>query len=380
MSRSECKFFQKNLFVFSSVTSAMSAPPIKSASAPVGKQSSENWLNPACRTRVTCHEITWVDGDAFNYMQAGGGLYFHSIPRSGTMPHSHDFVEVLLVSNGGLRHRVNENMERAAHSAAATQMHRADDTSAATHRAAHSAAATNTHSAAATLEAGDICFLRPDDFHSFAPDDSHAKVEILMFDFDAAFLKSLGAYFGDGAFLRRYDTPALPPVFRLDTAALSSLYTKLLRFNSPAGNDPSSAAIKTKALICDLFSKFFADDPAPPGGVERIPRWLEVLCTAMSTKENFTEGLPRLCALAYRSPGHVCKAFRKHLGKSPTEFINDLRLNHAAWQLADTNTDILEIANDLNFQSLSRFYALFRKKYGVAPAAYRRMHSPEKQF
>ena len=314
---------------------------------PAQKQISENWLNPICRTRVTCHEITWVDGDTFKYMQAGGGLYFHNIPRSGTMPHSHDFVEVLLVSSGGLCHRINSETQK--------------------------------------LEAGDICFLRPDDTHNFAPDESHAKVEILMFDFDAVFLQALCAYFGDDAFLRRTNSPALPHVFRMDAAALSSLYNKLLRFNSPnsvadtvAGG--SSTAIRAKALVCELYSKFFANDPSPPGGAERIPRWLEVLCNAMSAKENFTEGLPRLCALAYRSSGHVCKAFRKHLGKSPTEFINELRLNHAAWQLADTNTDILEIANDLNFQSLSRFYALFRKKYGVTPAAYRRMHSPERQF
>ena len=311
------------------------------------RQISENWLNPACRARVTCHEISWSDGEEFNFMQAGGGLYFHNIPRSGTMPHAHDFAEVLLVSNGGLRHRVNiETADGDVHPPL-------------------------------FLQAGDICFLRADDSHSFAPDDIHAKVEILMFDFDAAFLKSLGGYFGDDSFLRRLNGPEFPPVFRLDAAALSSLYNKLLRFNSPSAR---GTAIKTKALICDLFAKFFAEDPAPPEGVERIPRWLETLCAAMGAKENFTEGLPRLCALAYRSPGHVCKAFRKHLGKSPTEFVNELRLNHAAWQLADTNTDILEIANDLNFQSLSRFYALFRKKYGVAPAAYRRMHSPERQF
>ena len=273
-------------------------------------------------------------------MQAGGGLYFHSIPRSGTMPHSHDFIEILLVSNGALRHRVN--------------------------------------SEEIPLETGDICFLRQDDTHSFAPGGEHPKTEILMFDFDAAFIQSLSAFFGDDSFLRRFDSPPLPPVFRLDSAALSSFYNKLLRFNSSAAS--ASAAIKTKAFVCELFAKFFAQDSAPPGGVERIPRWLEVLCNTMSAKENFTEGLARLNTLAYRSPGHVCKAFRKHLGKSPTEFVNELRINHAAWQLADTNTDILEIANDLNFQSLSRFYALFRKKYGVSPAAYRRMHSPERQF
>ena len=317
-------------------------------SAIKNKQLGENWLDPTSRARITCHEITWCDGDAFNYMQAGGGLYFHNIPRSGTMPHSHEFIEVLLVSGGGLLHRVN------------------GDT--------------------LPLETGDICFLRPDDTHSYAPDGEHGKTEILMLDFDTELPRALARYFGDDAVLRRMNTPALPPVFKMDAAALSSLYYKLLRLNSPgsvaanSGEGAPSINVKMKTLVCELFAKFFAEDIAPPDGALRIPRWLEVLCAQMSAKENFAAGFPRLCKLAYRTPGHICKAFRKYLHKSPTEFINELRLNHAAWQLADTNTDILEIAQDLNFQSLSRFYALFRKKYGVPPAAYRRMHSPERQF
>ena len=301
-----------------------------------GKQISENWLNPVTRARITCHEITWAGGDAFNYLQAGGGLYFHSIPRSGTMPHSHDFVEVLLVSVGGLVHRVNSEIQR--------------------------------------LEAGDICFLRPDDAHSFEPDGEHAKVEILMFDFDIELPLALSRYFGDDEVFRRMSAPALPLVFRMDAAALSSLYNKLLKLNSSGAN-----SIKFRALICELFAKFFGDDMALSEAMRR-PRWLESLCAAMSSKENLSGGLPRLHKLAYRTPGHVCKAFRQYLGKSPTEFVNDLRMSHAAWRLADSGDEIVEIAQELGFQSLSRFYALFRKKYGASPAKYRQMHSPERQF
>jgi AraC family cel operon transcriptional repressor len=84
--------------------------------------------------------------------------------------------------------------------------------------------------------------------------------------------------------------------------------------------------------------------------------------------------------LAGRTPGHLCKVFRKHLRKTPTDYINELRINHAASMLADTHDEIVAIADELNFQSLSRFYSLFRKTYGISPAAYRRLHLNNKHF
>jgi AraC family cel operon transcriptional repressor len=84
--------------------------------------------------------------------------------------------------------------------------------------------------------------------------------------------------------------------------------------------------------------------------------------------------------LACRTPGHLCKSFRKYLGKTPTDFVNELRINHAAKLLSDSQQDILEIADAMNFQSLSRFYCLFRRQYGVSPGAYRRLHAGEKRL
>ena len=75
--------------------------------------------------------------------------------------------------------------------------------------------------------------------------------------------------------------------------------------------------------------------------------------------------------LACCTPEHLCKSFRRYLDKSPTEFINELRINYAARLLADSNEEIGAISYDLNFQSLSRFYHLFKKYYGISPARYR---------
>ena len=96
------------------------------------RQKAEGWLDPALKARISCHEVKWTAGGDFQYIQAGGDLYFHRVPQTGTMLHSHDFAEILLVTGGCLTHQVNGDRQR--------------------------------------LEPGSLCFLRPDDLHGFAPD------------------------------------------------------------------------------------------------------------------------------------------------------------------------------------------------------------------
>jgi AraC family cel operon transcriptional repressor len=304
------------------------------------KQSSENWLEPVSKSRITCHNITWTSSSKFQCIQTANDIYFDQIPVSGTMLHSHDFLEVLLVNNGGMTHCVNGERQH--------------------------------------LTAGDVCFLRPDDIHGYAPDPEFEQVEVVMLDFDLELSLALSIYLGDDGFLHRMTASVLPACFKLDPAHAMALYERLLKLNTPA-NTAQTRRIKIKILLGDLYAKFFVDD-ANLLMESQVPSWLETLCAAMRKRENFLGGIPRMQKLAGRTPGHLCKVFRKHLRKTPTDYINELRINHAASMLADTHDEIVAIADELNFQSLSRFYSLFRKTYGISPAAYRRLHLNNKHF
>ena len=129
--------------------------------------------------------------------------------------------------------------------------------------------------------------------------------------------------------------------------------------------------IRFKVILVELFTRFFlAPDNAEHAS--RAPEWLDTLCELMRKPENFSPGLHRMQQLSGYTPEHLCKVFRKYLDKSPTEYVNELRINHAARLLADTDEPIASISYRLNFQSLSRFYHLFRKQYACTPAEYRR--------
>ena len=304
------------------------------------RQKTEGWLDPILKGRISCHEITWTNENRFHFMQTGGDLYFHRVPQTGTLPHCHDFSEIILVNSGGLHHKINGERQK--------------------------------------LRAGNIIFLRPDDIHCFLPDEDFPQTEIVLLDFDLELFLNLSIYLENDSFLQQLTAPVLPPQFLLDPAETSHLYSRLLKLNSPAVS-PQLRKIKLKILLGELYSRFFIDEVNLLREAQ-VPDWLDNLCAIMRKEENFRGGVERMQQLACRTPGHLCKSFQKYLRKTPTDFVNELRISHAARLLADSSEDIIQIADRLNFKSLSRFYHLFKSHYGLSPAAYRKLHAAERKF
>jgi len=57
----------------------------------------------------------------------------------------------------------------------------------------------------------------------------------------------------------------------------------------------------------------------------------------MNHPENLRSGLKSMLSLAPCTQEHLCKCFRKYLGVSPTEFINEQRIKTAAKQIVETD-------------------------------------------
>ena len=55
---------------------------------------------------------------------------------------------------------------------------------------------------------------------------------------------------------------------------------------------------------------------------------------------------------------------------SPRDFIEDIRLRHAAQMLLDGTHRVSEIADELGFSSAKYFTIRFKKRFGVPPSSY----------
>ena len=69
---------------------------------------------------------------------------------------------------------------------------------------------------------------------------------------------------------------------------------------------------------------------------------------------------------------YFSRRFKRETGLSPSEFIRRKRLQRAANLIRTTDMDIRQIAQRLQFSSLSYFSDLFHRYFGVSPRAYRK--------
>jgi AraC-like DNA-binding protein/effector-binding domain-containing protein len=91
---------------------------------------------------------------------------------------------------------------------------------------------------------------------------------------------------------------------------------------------------------------------------------------ASGLNQNVT--LKKLAAAMDRSLFHAHRTLRATLGETPKQFTLRLRLDRAAGALVSSRSSILDIALECGFESHEAFCRAFRKRFRIAPGAYRR--------
>jgi AraC family transcriptional regulator len=88
-----------------------------------------------------------------------------------------------------------------------------------------------------------------------------------------------------------------------------------------------------------------------------------------SIERNFT--VADLAAVACMSPAHFARSFKATSGRSPHQFVSQMRLELAKRMLADRNRSVSDIALSTGYSSQSNFSRAFRDATGMTPSAYR---------
>lgn len=110
-----------------------------------------------------------------------------------------------------------------------------------------------------------------------------------------------------------------------------------------------------------------AEHPDP-----EVSRWMRAL------EQPDPPSLEVLADEAGLSPSHVQRRFSAAVGCSPLQYATRWKLDAVAGRLAGgTTAPIIEVAAEYGFNDMKHFRTLFRRRYGVAPSAYRRNPPPE---
>jgi len=251
-------------------------------------------------------------------------------------PHYHDYYEIFLVTKGRCSHTVNGTEH--------------------------------------FLEEGQLVFIRDRDAHLYRSINGE-YFEFINLAFSKETFTEMTAFLGSDTLFQSLVQSPLPPMVQLSAREQERLFNAF----SDAVSDRKDEIIKFKirALLVQIFSEcflYFRPEET------RIPIWLDTAFTQMQKPWNFTQGLSRLYAITGKSPAYLARCFRKYYGTTPTEYINDLRLNYCASLLLCSNLSVTDICMECGFENLSWFYEVFQRKFGIAPSQYRKQNQKQQAF
>ena len=248
--------------------------------------------------------------------------------RPPVLEHYHDFFELLLIEQGEVFHWINGVEE--------------------------------------VLKPGQLVFIRPQDCHALqAAAGTGARILNVMFRPETA--AHLQVRYADEMSARFFwQRGHLPATLRLHGSqrerAVNAMLTLQTSHRSLARIEHFLLSVMTHVLdVGDVVD-------------DRAPAWLLSACRAAREPRVFRQGAAGFLDAAGRSQEHVCRQARRHLGLSPTQYVNRIRIQHAAMLLSATDRPLADLATDCGFENLSYFHRLFRDQYGTTPKKYRSRH------
>ena len=234
---------------------------------------------------------------------AGAGEFFHFArkllePRRPKFLHQHDYHEVFLVTRGATEHWTVDGVNR--------------------------------------LEKGSLVFVRPDDRHAVQAVRGELN-EIVNVAFRSEIADHLGdRYAADlgGRFF--WHDRARPDVFPLT----GPQFERAANLSSELQTSRNSLAAIEEYLLA-LMTRVVDHRAATD---ESIPGWLVAATAAAKRPEVFREGAAGFVKAAGKGHEHVCRVARKHLGVSPSAYVNKIRMEYAALMLSGSDLSINDIS------------------------------------
>ncbi|WP_461226232.1 response regulator transcription factor [Lacticaseibacillus suihuaensis] len=145
---------------------------------------------------------------------------------------------------------------------------------------------------------------------------------------------------------------ALHPSYELTSASFGRIN------NAATVADLTTVLLETAAAMSQAAQKRYSRNVT------------EVLAIIQSRfKEPLTLG--EIAGELHLSPVYLGQQFKKEVGQTVAQYLNDYRINQAIQLLERTEMDVNEIAHEVGYQTASYFFKTFKKQLNMSPGEYR---------
>ena len=141
---------------------------------------------------------------------------------------------------------------------------------------------------------------------------------------------------------------------------------------------------RTKILICSAYGEFTYAKQAIEYGVSgyllkpiqrgEFYRQFEQLLSGLEQEEKEEEhdAQTEHGAIVHFAPTYLSALFRKKTGTTLIKYLTNYRMERAAKMLTKSDLPIAEIARRVGYDNISYFSLLFKARFGVSPAQFRK--------
>lgn len=164
---------------------------------------------------------------------------------------------------------------------------------------------------------------------------------------------------------------ALPEFF--ETTSGPEYFDVIRKISYALQNDFDGKDFYANSLIYKLFY-MLATDSTRANRIETSYNRALMEQAVRYIDENFSSRihLAEIASAANLSPTYFHKLFKAYTGKTPNDYLLDMRLSKAKEMLTGTTKSVEEIAFSCGFTSQSYFNAFFKKKTGITPLSFRK--------
>lgn len=129
--------------------------------------------------------------------------------------------------------------------------------------------------------------------------------------------------------------------------------------------------VESRGIVFQLLSRFFKQGQSK---IEMEDN--RIAKTVLYIRKHLNEAieLEKLAEISCLSKDHFIRLFKKELGTTPLQYINQKKIEKAQLLLITEELAVKEIAFQLAFDDYSYFNRLFKKTIGVTPQEYRRLY------
>jgi AraC-like DNA-binding protein len=144
---------------------------------------------------------------------------------------------------------------------------------------------------------------------------------------------------------------------------------------------PHDHELSLRCALLQLWSGalqgLLAMPPAESLSGNKLPDRVRAIVGRMTEAELADASLAELAARLHCSERHFSRLFREQFGVPLRARQIELRLQRARQLLADPNAKVINVAYDSGYRHLGLFNAMFKKRFGVTPSAWRQQNGPK---